>query len=485
MAPLVNRERGVRPTEWEVGTAEIASLLHRLGNPHRAFRAVHVVGSKGKGSVAARVAHALRASGLRVGLYMSPHVHVLNERVCLGGEAVPSLAAAPVATPPAERERAAPTSALGPVDDATLAMALHSAMDARDAAAADSPAAATSWFDVVTAAAFVAFARARVDWAIVEAGMGGARDSTAVLRAPLCVLTNVHLEHVAQLGGTRVAIAREKAGIVTPGARLVLGLALGSARADDAALAAETEACARGAARVVSVAPVGERALAATAEHASIDASNDRLAALALRELCALEPRLNWNWRSDDVAAAAGARGAATARAQALARLLPARLETMRARGGVRLLLDGAHVPHSVAQVVRDSNSVGGLLADGRCAAVVLGIGEDKEAEGIVRALAPLRDAAGTTMLFATALEHGAVCAPPGALAALARADGWSRAEADDDPERAIGRALALAAARKPPGDVLVTGSLKLGAAARRAIDAWNAAEAPRSGQGV
>lgn len=208
MGCLVNRERGARPPGWDVGTGEIRALLRRLGEPQRTFRAVHVAGSKGKGSVSARIALALRASGVRVGLYMSPHVHTLNERISLDGALI---------------------------DDASLAAALHRTLDARDAIEAEARRATTaaqpasaagvgasrppygapssapnataswapgidaSWFDVLTASAFCCFAEHGVEWAVIECGMGGLRDSTNVLGGSSKVRARPHALALAAL----------------------------------------------------------------------------------------------------------------------------------------------------------------------------------------------------------------------------------------------------------------------------------------------
>ena len=124
-------------------------LMHRLGDPHRAVKTIHVTGSKGKGSVCALIDAALRHAGYRTARYASPHVVHVTERVNLQGQ---------------------------PVTEALMADALQRSLDARDAACLEgTPAASASWFDVVTAAAFCVFEQARVDWAVVEVGLGGRR----------------------------------------------------------------------------------------------------------------------------------------------------------------------------------------------------------------------------------------------------------------------------------------------------------------------
>ena len=136
---LVNWERKARADgrqSMRVSLEPSRDLCARLGSPERAFLAVHVAGSKGKGTTSALVASALQAAGVRVALYTSPHLERVNERLWIGGQEI---------------------------DDEALTVALERALDARAAAvAAASAATDATWFDVLTAAAFVAIAEARV-----------------------------------------------------------------------------------------------------------------------------------------------------------------------------------------------------------------------------------------------------------------------------------------------------------------------------------
>ncbi|MGA9850015.1 MAG: Mur ligase family protein, partial [Roseiarcus sp.] len=194
-------------TDWEqrprkfmrVGLEPMQDLAERLGRPQQAFRAVHVAGTKGKGSVSALIEAALARAGLKAGRYASPHVETVTERVTLQG-----------------RE----------VDEATLARALTQALDVyEDARRARTAAAEATWFDLLTAAAFLVFGEAGVEWAAVEVGLGGRLDSTNVVFGEIAVITNIGLEHTEILGETRALIAREKVGILKAGAVLVTTLA--------------------------------------------------------------------------------------------------------------------------------------------------------------------------------------------------------------------------------------------------------------------
>ena len=194
---LVDWERRDRDAAMRRGLEPAADLLARLGDPHRRWRAVHVAGTKGKGTTSSLVAAGLARAGLATGLYTSPHAYRVHERIRIDG---------------------------ADVDDATLADALERALVAREGAlAAGGPAGAATWFDLVTAAAFLIFAEAGVAWAVVECGLGGRLDSTNVVDGEVAVVTHVDLEHTAVLGPTRAAIAREKGGIVGRGATLVTG----------------------------------------------------------------------------------------------------------------------------------------------------------------------------------------------------------------------------------------------------------------------
>jgi dihydrofolate synthase/folylpolyglutamate synthase len=172
------------PWPAEFGLDRMRALLERLGNPQRAFRAVHVVGTNGKSTTTRMTAALLRDAGLRTGSYVSPHVLGWHERL--------------------------------DVDPETFAAALARVRP-------DVEALGATQFEALTAAALAHFAAESMDVAVIEAGLGGRLDATNVLDAEVVVLTNVALEHTEVLGATREAIAAEKLAVVTPGAAVVLG----------------------------------------------------------------------------------------------------------------------------------------------------------------------------------------------------------------------------------------------------------------------
>ena len=200
------------PWPQEFGLGRMRALLAELGEPQRAFRAIHVVGTNGKSTATRRAAAFLLREGLSVGAYTSPHVAGWSERIQVDGE------------------------------DADLEQALERVRPAAERAGA-------TQFEVLTAAALAEFAAAEVEAAVVEAGLGGRLDATNVLDAEVVALTNVALDHTDVLGETREAIAEEKLAVVAPGSTVVLGEPEWASRVR-----------ARGAGRVVVAADVGRAA---------------------------------------------------------------------------------------------------------------------------------------------------------------------------------------------------------------------------------
>jgi len=177
----------------------VLALLRRLGDPHLGRHTVHIAGSKGKGSVAAMVESVLRAAGHSTGLFTSPHLHSYTERIRVDG--------APLAED----------------DWARLTGVLRAALEAEPLAAEGRR---LVTFDLLTALAFLAFRERAVRCQVLEAGLGGRVDSTNVFHSGgsgVCAITAIGLEHTEVLGDTVEEIAAEKAGIVTPGAEVVIG----------------------------------------------------------------------------------------------------------------------------------------------------------------------------------------------------------------------------------------------------------------------
>ncbi len=170
----------------------IKRTLAALGDPEKTFRAIHVVGTNGKGSVSAMAAALLANLGYRVGLYRSPHLCHLSERITIN---------------------------LEPVEEELLSDELTQL--ARMQVAGLAP--VMTHFEALTAAAFSIFAGEGVEVAVVEAGMGGFRDATNVLDAEVVVLTSIGHDHLAEIGPTLGDVAREKLGVVTKAAAVICG----------------------------------------------------------------------------------------------------------------------------------------------------------------------------------------------------------------------------------------------------------------------
>ena len=162
------------------------ALLKCLGNPHKKIRSVHIAGTKGKGSTATMLAAMLKACGHRVGLYTSPHICDVRERITVNDDKITQIA---------------------------LARLICKVEPVIEKMAADKP----TFFEIFTAMAFQHFADAKVDIAVVECGLGGRLDSTNVLEPEVIGLTSISLDHMHQLGTTLSAIAGEKAGVLKSG----------------------------------------------------------------------------------------------------------------------------------------------------------------------------------------------------------------------------------------------------------------------------
>lgn len=197
------------------GIDRMTALSRELGHPERLYPVVHVAGTNGKGSVSAMIERILRAGGCRTGLYTSPHLVKLGERVQVDRR------------PLTDGEILAYVNELRPVAERIGA-----------GCADDHP----SFFEFMTAMAFLQFARERVDAAVIEVGMGGRLDATNVVQPEVTAITSIGLDHIEQLGGTVGLIAAEKAGIVKPGVPLVLGRVPPEAEAVIRRIAAERRA---------------------------------------------------------------------------------------------------------------------------------------------------------------------------------------------------------------------------------------------------
>ena len=174
---------------YKPGLENTLRLMAHVGNPHEQLKAIHVAGTNGKGSTSHLIAAALQASGLRVGLFTSPHLVSLTERIRINGQ---------------------------PIAEPEVAEFIEQNKDFLDEIQ-------PSFFETMTALAFAYFVRKKVDIAVVEVGLGGRLDSTNVITPILSVITNIGLDHTEFLGNTLTKIAKEKAGIIKPHVPVVVG----------------------------------------------------------------------------------------------------------------------------------------------------------------------------------------------------------------------------------------------------------------------
>lgn len=165
-------------------------LLSKVGNPHRKLRTVHIAGTKGKGSTAAMLSSMLRSCGYKVGLYSSPHLVDLRERISVDGVLI---------------------------SESELTKLVAEVAAASKKLRADTP----TFFELMTVIAFKHFVNKKVDLAVVEVGLGGRLDSTNVIKPEVCGITSISLDHTRLLGNTLAQIAEEKAGIFKPGVPVI------------------------------------------------------------------------------------------------------------------------------------------------------------------------------------------------------------------------------------------------------------------------
>lgn len=174
--------RVVRYNTTTFSLDRMRTLLKHLGNPHTKFKSVHVAGTKGKGSTCHMLAGMLQSGGLKTGLYTSPHIVDMRERIRINGELIP-------------HDRLV-----------ELVKRVESALKKMSA---DRP----TFFEIFTAMSFCYFADEKVDIAVIETGMGGRLDSTNVITPEVCAITSISKDHMSVLGNSLTKIAEEKAGI--------------------------------------------------------------------------------------------------------------------------------------------------------------------------------------------------------------------------------------------------------------------------------
>jgi dihydrofolate synthase/folylpolyglutamate synthase len=398
-------ERHLRSLElfgMRFGLDRMRRMMTALGSPQRRFRTVHVVGTNGKTSTTRMIAAILERHGLRTGAYLSPHLVSYAERVQVG-----------------ERDLSGSAFAAAVARAAWAAERVNRTLSEDDH---------VTQFELLTAAAFWALAERGVEVAVVEAGLGGRYDATAVVESQVTVLSNVGLEHTRWLGPTVRDIAAEKLAVLRPASTLALGLDL-----DPQALALARAVAGEREARIVQVSP---EMLAASPPAPAFQRRNFALARLAAQAYLA---DAGIDLREEAVREAAGATD------------VPGRLQVV--ADDPLTVLDGAHNPDAARALVE---SLPEALAGAGALGLVMGVLEDKDAAKMLATLLPL-----CTRAWFTAPPSTRALSPA-ALQSLARQLGFEETACEPHPRRALELAREWARAQPRAGVVLATGSIYL-----------------------
>jgi dihydrofolate synthase / folylpolyglutamate synthase len=412
------------------GLANIATLTAALGNPQTHFKSVLIAGTNGKGSVTAMTDCALRASGLKVGRYTSPHLVRLEERFAVDGS---------------------------PVDTAVLVELVEEVRRLIDDLLAkgslESP---PTFFEVTTAIAFEIFRRARVEVAVLEVGLGGRLDSTNIVQPIAAVITSIDFDHEQYLGNTLAAIAAEKAGVIRRGIPVVVGPVPAEAR-DVVVSMCELSGAefveADAGVRIESTSDNGRTSIRLTTPKRDygwvpLGLRGDHQvpnAVVAVRLLEELERQL-------PLTAAAMTAGIRDVR-------WPGRLQMLELPGGRRVLLDAAHNPAGAFALCRYlTREFPEPLP------IVFGALRDKDVSLMLKALLP---AASTIVMTQpdTPRAHSAE-----ELAAIARRlSPAMKIDVEPDPARALERAWTYCPVVCAAGSIFLVGNLlaRIGADAR------------------
>lgn len=419
---LYRRTRhGIRP-----GLDRIRALLDRLDHPERAFPAVHVAGTNGKGSVCAMIESVLRAAGLRTGLYTSPHLVRFHERVRVAGR---------------------------PIRDPELAALLEQVEAAAGALEREGTTEPATFFEMTTALAFEHFRREQVGIAVIETGMGGRWDATNVVVPLVSVICEIDVDHAEYLGRTVAEIAAEKAGIVKRGRPVVCGATHPEAESVVRRTAAELDAPYRA---VASTATVRRLAQDSGGQRIKIETENGswpplRLPLIGAHQLANVAIAVA---ALEEVFGAAGIEAPPKAMVRGLETVgWPARLQRLQEDPPV--LLDGAHNPHGARALAAALGEVSG----GRRIGLIAGMLSDKDVAGF------LREVAGVAARCWTVTPENERALPAGRLAEAARQAGLTA-----EPAASFDAAWdgAVAWARREQGIVCIAGSLYLAGEALR-----------------
>jgi len=435
----LNYERsGMPKVPAELRLGRMRRLMARMGDPHLGLPIIHIAGTKGKGSTAAMMASALAASGVRTGLYCSPHLHRLEERFTVDG----------ISATPAE-----------------LVALVDEVRECVDQLEMDDPRLADrgpTFFEITTAMGLLYFARRKVGAVVLEVGLGGRLDSTNVVHPALSIITSISFDHTKQLGNTLTSIAREKAGILKRNRPAIS--AVGSQEARDAIRAVARQRHCRLQELGIDFwydnlpprqplsGPTKGRVAARTWRRdwgtlslpllGSHQAHNSAVALAGLDLLGEVHPNLAVS-RSDVIGGFASLRW-------------PARVEVVAERPW--LVIDGAH---NTAAAISLAETLSSCFPPTR-RTLVFGTTRDKDIEGQLRALLPLFD-----VVIATRYVENPRSVPPEQIVTAASQLTDTFLWTAPEPGEALAIARELTAA---DGLICVTGSLFLAAETRAIV---------------
>ncbi|MEO6811393.1 MAG: folylpolyglutamate synthase/dihydrofolate synthase family protein [Isosphaeraceae bacterium] len=431
------------PAELRLG--RMRRLLRRLGDPQAGLRIIHIAGTKGKGSTAAMLSAALSASGLKTGLFCSPHLHRLEERFRINGlEATAD-------------------------DLIALTDAVRPAVEALDADETHHRHRGPTFFEITTAMGLLHFARQNTDAVVLEVGMGGRLDSTNCVRPLLAIVTSISLDHTRQLGSTPGAIAGEKAGIFKRGRPALSGAQGAEARAASRLAADRRSIPLREIDRdfQFQYQPPEPPLTGPTAGKVTVQTWRTAWGSI---DLPLLGPHQAHNaavvLAALDLLAEQGIEVSREAVERGFSRLQwPARVEVL--SDAPCLVIDGAHNVAS-AQALAETLAV---CFPPTFRTLVFGTTRDKDLHGQLRALLPLADA-----VIATCYIENPRAVPPEEIASAVQDLSNLRATITQNPTAALNEARRVT---PPNGLICVTGSLFLAAETRALVLARPTQAAP------
>ncbi len=393
----------------------VDEILARLGNPHRKAKSVHIAGTKGKGSTAAMIASVLTTSGYTTGLYTSPHLHTLRERIRVDGELI------------SEDELVTLVQKLEPEVEVVNQKATYGKL---------------TTFELLTALGFMYFSLRQADFQVLEVGLGGKYDATNVINPEVCIIVSISFDHMEILGNTLAEIATEKAGIIKPGSIVVT-----SPQPDEAARVIE-DACLKCG---VSLVKVGSDV---TWQSIDFNLTRQRLRVRGMLNSYEVSIPLLGDHQLDNAATAVATLEVLAEKGFDISQdSITVGLAQVNWPGRFQVLsnhpivvVDGAHNPYSARKLKESLKQ----YFNPDKAILVIGASSDKDMAGMASELAPLFGE-----VIITCSQHPRVMAPARIFAEFGKYDVATQV-ADDVPA-----ALALALASAGDSDLIcVTGSL-------------------------